>query len=104
MRLYVKSRIVQLFLLVFLLQFLVVISPLSPQTSLASPAVYLDEIWGDDPGNFNNDDIANAYYLGATSIKNNGSTPLNVSSWSPDYYNFSVVPGFYFSVFLKKLF
>jgi len=102
MRIYYKSYFIRVCLLVFLMQFLVVLSPLSPQTSSASPATYPDNIWGDS-GNNNNDDIANAFDIpgDGTSVKNDPNTPLNVSSWSPDYYNFSVEAGFYFSVFLE---
>jgi hypothetical protein len=76
-----------------------VISPLSPQTSLASPALYPDTVW--EGAGAPNDNIATAFPLGSTSIKNNPDTPLNVSSWSPDYYNFTVEKNFYFSVFVE---
>ena len=99
MRFYVKSKVIQLSLLVFLLQFLVVISPLTPQTSSASPAVFPDSVW--EGAGAPNDNIWTAWNLGSNSIKNNPNAPLNVSTWSPDYYNFTVYPGFYFSVFLE---
>ncbi|MHA2214997.1 MAG: PPC domain-containing protein [Candidatus Hodarchaeales archaeon] len=100
MRLYVKSRMVKMCLLVFLLQFLAVMPPLSPQTSLASPALYPDNVW--EGVGAPNDNIATAYPLpGSYSMKNDPNTPLNVSSWSPDYYNFTVIKDFYFSVFIE---
>ena len=101
MRTHIRSKLVQICLLVFLLQFLAVISPFSPHTSFASPSTYRDIIWGDDEAGNSNDNIATAYYLGGTSVKNDPNTPLNVSSWSPDYYNFTVSDGFYFSVFIE---
>ena len=100
MHLHFKSNMIRLCLLVFLLQFLMVISPLSPQTSLASPAPYPDNIW-ETFGNSDNDEVRFAYPLGNSSVKNDPNTPLNVSSWSPDYYNFTVNEGFYFSVFVE---
>ncbi len=90
-----KSRLIQLLLVVFFLQFLLVFSPLTPQEVAAGPLTYSDTIW-EGP-----EDWSTAFHLGSNSIKNNPNTPLNVSTTDADYYRFDVNPGFYFSIYLE---
>jgi len=96
--------IVQLTLLVLYFQLLFGIPSVMPEGISAAPLTQNDTIWENWPGG-DNDDPTNAYDFSINgihySITNPPATPLNVSTWSPDYYNFSVLSGFYFQVYIE---
>ncbi len=100
--------IFQVFAFMFLMQLLLITNPLNPNnlTSVsASPLTSIDNIWEIPPGpGAPNDVPSNAWDLtssGSHSITNDPTTPLNVTTFSPDYYNFTVYPYFYFSVSIE---
>lgn len=99
--------LVQLTLLFLCFQILINSPSIVPRDVSASRLVNTD--WGDPWENWptRNDLPSTAYDFSANGIHysvsnpNPSSFPLNVSTWSPDYYNFSVLPGFYFQVFIE---
>ncbi|MHA2345179.1 MAG: hypothetical protein ACXACP_00530 [Candidatus Hodarchaeales archaeon] len=97
MKFTVKKPLIKMLVIVLSLQFLLLFTPLAPRETTAAPLTSLDNVWE----GISNDDFGSAFGLGDDSIKNNPNTPLNVSSWSPDYYRFDVYAGFYFSVYLE---
>lgn len=94
--------ILQFILLFLSLQLLLNPSYVTPQSISASPsALYPDVVWeGSEPDY--NDDPSHAYDFSDdklySSLSHDPKTPPTVSTWSPDYYNFTVYPGFYFRV------
>ena len=98
------ALIMQFTLLVLCIQLLLGPGSIVPLNISASPLTQEDTIWENWPGG-NNDDPTNAYDFSINginySITNPPTTPLNVSTWSPDYYNFTVLAGFYFQVFIE---
>ena len=89
--------ILQFVTLLLLTQVLIVSNPLIIQRVTASSLIFDDTVWE----NGGNNNVSNAFDLPSYSITNDPATPLNVSTLRPDYYNFSVIPGFYFSVFIE---
>ncbi len=89
--------IFQFIALLLLAQVLILSNPLIFQSVSASDLTFNDTIWE----NGGNDAPSIAYDLPSYSITNDPATPLNVSTLRPDYYNFSVLSGFYFSVFIE---
>ncbi|MHA2306865.1 MAG: hypothetical protein ACXACU_15900, partial [Candidatus Hodarchaeales archaeon] len=101
------TLIFQFFAFLFFIQLLLITNPLNPSklmTVSASPLTYTDTVW-EGGGPFpDNDAPSTAWDLSSTgsrSLSNNPNTPLNVSTLSPDYYNFTVYPHFYFSILIE---
>ncbi|MHA1971685.1 MAG: pre-peptidase C-terminal domain-containing protein [Candidatus Hodarchaeales archaeon] len=97
---YLTHRKTQFLVLIFILQLIMASSQFNIEEVGASPVTYPDTVW-EDGVQGDNDFISHAFNLGHDSAGNNPNYPLNVSTWSPDYYNFTVYPGFYFQVNLE---